>query len=135
MPVDAAHPNAARARKYVDTFASATPEELSGFLADDIVWRVGGNHPLSGVYRGKEAVVNYLMETKSRSDGTVKLSADSILADDQHVALFLRVAGQRDGRQLDTTLAEVIKVDGDGRWKELWSLSASQRDVDAFWAN
>jgi ketosteroid isomerase-like protein len=128
------HPNAARAREYLEAFASGDPEAVAAFFDDDIVWRVGGNHPLSGAYRGKAAVAGYLDEAQAQTGGTLTLEPEAVLASDDHLALFLQVRGERNGQPLDVGMTQIVKVGPDGRWQEYWALSGEQDAVDEFWS-
>jgi uncharacterized protein len=130
------HPNARRAEAYLEAFGAGDLVAAADHFADDIVWRVGGFHPLSGVYRGKTAVLDYLRSASSLTDGSLSIDPESILASDDHLAMFVRVQGSRDGggRTLDTNMAQIVKVGADGKWAEYWALSDDQGAIDAFWA-
>lgn len=128
------HPNAARAREYLDAFASGDEESVASFLDDGIVWRVGGQHPLSGTYNGREEVVGYLRRVREETGGTLALEPEAVLAGDQHLALFLGVRGQRQGRSLEASMAQIVKLGPDGRWTEFWALSGDQDAIDEFWS-
>jgi uncharacterized protein len=128
------HPNVARVHEYLATYRDQGPEDLAPFFADDIVWRVGGSHPLSGTYRGKDEVLAYIARSRDLAAGTLTLQPDSILASDRHLAMFTHVTGQRDGKQLDANLAQVVVMDDKGSWKEYWALSDDQESIDQFWS-
>jgi ketosteroid isomerase-like protein len=107
--------------------------EFGSFLADDVVWHVGGNHRLSGTYHGRTAVVDYLVKSRDLTDGSLRLQPVDILASDDHAAIFLQATGQRDGRQMDAFLAEAVTFAADGRWAEYWAISDQQDALDEFW--
>jgi ketosteroid isomerase-like protein len=130
----AENPNTARAREAMDTFSRGDLEAYKDYFADDVVWHVSGNHPLSGSYQGKEALFEYFNEVRELTQGTLVVRPEAILADDNHVGIFARVAAQRDGKSLDVTLAQAFTVDADGRWTEYWALADDQAAVDAFWS-
>ena len=46
-------PNVSRVRAAVAAYGQG-PEGIAPFLSDDILWHVGGSHPLSGDYRGRD---------------------------------------------------------------------------------
>jgi hypothetical protein len=48
--------------------------------------------------------------------------------------MFMRVTGERDGKQLDVLMAEVMKVAPDGKWTEFWAVADDQESVDKFWS-
>jgi uncharacterized protein len=128
------HPGVARARQYLSTFQQGDFDSLEDFFTDDVLWHVGGNHGLSGDYRGKESLFGYFRKVNEITGGGIKLDPEAIMASDRHVAMFLRVTGARDGRQLDVSMAEMVKVHPDGRWSEFWAMADDQDAVDRFWA-
>jgi ketosteroid isomerase-like protein len=129
----AEHPGVARARASIETFNRGDMVGARDFYAEDVVWHVGGNHPLSGDYRGRDALFDYFDRVREMTGGTLSLEPEAILASDQHTAIFMRVVGRRGGKSLDVTLAEAFTVGPDGRWTEFWSLADDQEAVDAFW--
>jgi uncharacterized protein len=129
----AEHPNAARVRDALDAYNRGDLDALRSFLADDIVWHVGGSHPLSGDYRGRDDVVGYCSRALALTSGTLKGEPLEILADDRHAGVFNRITAEAAGRSLDTTLAQAVSFDGDGRWTEYWALADDQDSVDDFW--
>lgn len=104
------------------------------FLADDIVWHVGGNHEMSGDYRGVEAVVDYFRGVRKATAGTLQVEPVEVLANDRHASIFMHVTAHRDVRTLDLLLAEALTLDARGRWSEYWALAKDQDAVDAFWS-
>jgi uncharacterized protein len=105
---------------------------MRAFLAEDILWHVGGKHPLSGDYRGVEAVLDYYAKVREQTGGTLTLEAVDILANDDHGGVFMRVRGEREGKTIDVELAEALTFDASGRWVEYWALADEQEKVDAF---
>jgi ketosteroid isomerase-like protein len=127
------HPGVARIRDYLDHFARHDMEGLRDFFADDVVWHVGGAHPLSGDYRGKEALFEYFERVHELTGGTLHLEATSILASDLHVGMFTRVTASHAGQELDVVLSQAFDVGPDGRWTQYYALANDQEAVDAFW--
>jgi ketosteroid isomerase-like protein len=128
------HPNLARARQAMEAFAAGDMEAYKQHFADDVVWHVSGHHPLSGTYRGKEALFEYFDRIGELTGGTLTVETQRILADEGHVGIFARVRAQRDGRNLDVKLAQALNVSPEGNWTEYWALSDDQEAVDAFWS-
>jgi len=134
MTTSSTHPNVERAQEYLSSFAAGDLDSAAKHFRDDIVWRVGGYHPLSGVYEGKEAVLGYLREAGAQTGGSLRVDADTILASDRFLSLFVRVKGQRADASLDADMAQIVRLDEDGRWAEYWALSSNQAAIDEFWA-
>lgn len=127
------HRNVTRTRQALDAYGRRDFEEMGLHLADDIAWHVGGYHPLSGVYRGRAAVLDYFRKAQERTGGTLHLETEEIMANDHHGAVVLRAIGERNGKTLDVKMAEGLSFDDQGRWREFWALANDQEAVDEFW--
>jgi uncharacterized protein len=127
------HPNVQRIRDALAAYNRGDLESMRSFISEDVLWHVGGNHPLSGDYRGRDAVFDYYAKVRDLTGGTMTLEPLDILANDQHGGIFMRVSGQRDGKTLDVVLAEALALDESGRWTEYWALADEQGKVDDFW--
>jgi ketosteroid isomerase-like protein len=128
------HPGITRVREYLEIFATGDLEALRDFYSEDILWHVGGNHPLSGDYRGRDELFGYFETVRNMTGGSLELDPESILASDHHVAMFTRVTGRRGDKTMDVLLAQVFKLGDDGRWSEYWATVNNQASVDEFWS-
>jgi uncharacterized protein len=127
--------NARQVREALDAYDRGDFETLRSFLAEGIVWHVGGDHPLSGDYRGREAVLGYCAKAREVTGGTLRGEPVEILVNDRHAGVFNHVTGEREGKKLDAVLAQAVTFDDEGRWTEYWALADEQDRVDAFWAD
>lgn len=123
-----------RTREFLDTFARGELDAVGAYFSEDVVWHVAGKHPLSGDYVGRDALIAYFKHAGAESGGSLKLEPSGILANDEHVALFLRVTGERNGKTLDVEMAEVMTVGPDGLWTEFFAMPDDQASVDEFWS-
>ena len=121
------------AQDFLDAYGRGDFPELEKLLADDVVWHVGGNHPLSGDYQGKQAVLDYFAKVQSLTSQTLTLDPIEILAGGGFGAIFLRVRAERPGRQLDVTMAEAFRAE-EGHLAEFWATAHDQEAVDRFWS-
>lgn len=128
------HPGVQRAKEYVDRFAQGDLGGLRDFYSDDVVWHVGGRHPLSGDYQGREALFGYFEKVRELTGGSIRLVPESIIASDRYTAMFTRVTAQRNDNNLDVVLAQIYRNGPDGRWNEYWAVADDQEAVDAFWS-
>ncbi len=103
-------------------------------LAEDAVWHVGGTHQLSGDYRGREAILGYFDAVRRETGDSMRLEPLEIMANRRHGAAFLRVTADRQGRRMDTVVADAFRFDDDGRIVEFWAHSADQNAINEFWA-
>jgi len=46
-------------RDYYGAYATGDPEALRPFLAEDVVWRIPGHHPLAGEKKGRDEVIAF----------------------------------------------------------------------------
>jgi hypothetical protein len=129
------HLNTAWVRAGMEAFSRSEFDALASYLADDVVWHVGGNHPLSGDYHGRDAVLEYCRKAQEWAGGTLHGEPIEILASDRHAGVFNHITADHEGRTLDIVLAQAIKLDSRGRWTEYWALADEQDAVDAFWAD
>jgi ketosteroid isomerase-like protein len=123
-----------RLEAWLSSYGAQDRDTMADSLAEDAVWHVGGTHRFSGDYRGREAILGYFDTVRSETTDTMELETLEILADERHGAAFLRVTAERDGRRLDTVVADAFRFAEDGRIVEFWAHSADQAAIDAFWA-
>jgi ketosteroid isomerase-like protein len=120
--------------RYLDTFAEGDLEGLMEFFAPEVVWHVAGAHPLAGDYRGKDELLAYFTKAQDQTAGSLKLEPGSIMASDDHIAMFLRVTGERGGKRVDIEMAQAFTVDVSGKLAEFWSMADDQDALDEFWS-
>jgi ketosteroid isomerase-like protein len=121
-------------RRYLDTFAEGDLDALMDYFAPGVLWHVAGSHRLAGDYRGKDELRSYFDMAREETAGSLKLDPGSIMASDDHIAMFLRVTGERGGRRVDVEMAQAFTVDGDGKLAEFWSMADDQDALDEFWS-
>jgi uncharacterized protein len=125
------HPNAALTRRVFAAFGR-DPKVIGAALARDVVWRVPGSTVMSGEYRGRREVVEFLRRTGLETGGTYRSRLHTVLADDEWAVAIYRAMGSRNGIELDVDQALVIRCE-DGRWKEVTAVPLDS-SFDAFWA-
>ena len=124
----------ARLKAWLDAYGKHDRQTMRDSLAEDAVWHVGGTHRHSGDYRGRDAVLGYFDAVRDATADTMRLEPLELLANDRHGAAFMRVTAERDGRRLETVVADAFRFDDDGRIVEFWAANANQAAIDAFWA-
>jgi ketosteroid isomerase-like protein len=125
------HPNAALVRRVFAAFGR-NPMAVSAAMARDIVWRVPGDTVMSGEYRGRRSVVEFLRRTGLETGGTYTSRLDTVLADDDWAIAIYRATGSRKGIDLDVEQALVIRV-ADGLWQEVTAVPLDSA-FEQFWA-
>jgi len=90
------HPNAELTRRVFAAFGK-NAMAISAALSRDIVWRVPGNTVMSGEYRGRRAVVEFLRRTGLETNGTYRSRLHTVLANDEWGLAVYRACGMRNG--------------------------------------
>ena len=125
------HPNAALVRRVFAAFGK-DPMAVSAALARDVVWHVPGQTAMSGEYRGRREVVEFLRRTGLETDGTYRSHLHTVLADDDWGVAVYRATGTRNGIDLDIEQALVIRF-ADGRWQDVTAVPLDSA-FGRFWA-
>jgi ketosteroid isomerase-like protein len=134
MATTAQHANVQQARRGYEAFDKADMATVGELMADDVVWHVGGNSPLSGEYRGKDAVFGFFGKLMQVTGGTFKLEVHDILANDDHSVILVRETAEKDGKKWDSKAVHISHPDSEGRIKEFWAFQEDQAAADAFFA-
>ena len=129
--MSAEHPNAALTRRVFAAFGR-DPKAISAAMSRDVVWRVPGNTMMSGEYRGRREVVEFLRRTGLETGGTYRSNLSAVLANDDWAVAIYRAYGTRNGIDLDVDQALVIRCE-EGLWKEITAVPLDSA-FDAFWA-
>jgi ketosteroid isomerase-like protein len=129
--VSAEHPNAALVRRVFAAFRKDAMA-VSAAFARDIVWRVPGHTVMSGEYRGRREVVEFLRRTGLETDGTYKSHLHRVLADDEWAVAIYRATGSRNGIDLDVEQALVIRI-AEGLLAEVTAVPLDSA-FERFWA-
>ena len=125
------HPNAALTRRVFASFGKDA-KAISAGLSRGIVWRVPGNTVMSGEYRGRREVVDFLRRTGLETGQTYGSRLHTVLANDEWGLAVYRAWGTRNGIDLDVDQAFVIRFE-DGLWKEVTAVPLDSA-FERFWA-
>ena len=123
-----------RLERWLAAYGDHDRDAMADSLAEDAVWHVGGTHRLSGDKRGREAILGYFDEVRRETGDSMRLEPLDIMANERHGAAFLRVTAERQGRRLDSVVADAFRFDDDGRIAEFWACNANQSAINEFWA-
>jgi len=120
-------------RRGYEAFNAGDMDTLRELFTEDAVWRVGGNGALSGVKQGRDAILAYLGELGSRSNGTVKVDLEDVAAGDRYVFGVQSNHAERDGRSLDQRSALVFTLSGE-KVTEVLELQEDTAKASDFWS-
>ncbi len=127
------HPNVARHREGHDAFKTGNMDVLTRLLAEDTVWHRSGNSPMSGEFRGRNAVFGLFAKLAELTGGNVQLEDHDFLGNDNHTVALSQVRATREGKSLDTKSIEVCHWHN-GQITEEWLFSEDQSAEDDFWS-
>jgi uncharacterized protein len=125
------HPHAALTRRVFAAFGKDA-KAISAALARDVVWRVPGHTVMSGEYRGRREVVEFLRRTGIETGGTYRSRLHTVFADDDWAVAIYRATGGRNGIELDVEQALVIRI-RDGLWQDVTAVPLDSA-FEQFWA-
>lgn len=109
--------------------------DIDGFMdywSDDVVWRVSGDNPMSGVYRGRDECRAAAIGFMELGGPSFRLEPVDILSDDRHAAVMFHTTGVHAGTSLDVISATFFTVDDEGKWNISWWLPSDQQAYDDF---
>lgn len=128
------HANVARLREGYAAFDNADFDTVRGFIAEDAVWHVPGDNPLSGDYKGQDEIFTMFSNFVQLTNGTAKNEIHDVLANDEHGTILVRFTAQReDGRTLDMNEVHVVHL-RDGQLTEWWSFEEDLARANAFFS-
>jgi uncharacterized protein len=114
-------------------------EFRSEFVADDVVWHMGGRNQVSGDYSGHDGIRRLFAKVgevvglppAGKPGVEHNLELHDMLANDEHVVVLWRRHGQRAGATLDSPGVGVYHV-RDGKLTEVWVVHWDQPAADAY---
>lgn len=128
------HPHAALVRKGYDAFSRGDMDTMRELIASDATHHVPGSHPLSGDFKGQDAIIDMYRRLTEETAGSVRVVLMNVLVDGRgHAVAVHRFTAERQGRQLDEPGAIVFRIIGD----KVTDLDECVEDIDRnneFWA-
>lgn len=100
---------------------------------EDSVWVEVGRNERTGLYRGKQAILDHGMQLAVLTDGTIATKVEEILPADNHVAVLERASAKRNGRELDMNCCSMYTL-REGKIAELHVLPYDAARWDEFWS-
>jgi ketosteroid isomerase-like protein len=125
-----AHPHVELLRRTDEALAKGDLATYLAGYADDVVFHMGGDHKLTGDYRGMEQL-KQLLGRFMEVGGEVSIVTHAYLADDEHGAVLLRATLKRDGKTFSSDEAFIYHF-RDEKISEVWYLPVDQPGLDAW---
>ncbi len=129
----AEHPNVALLRRGYEAFGKGDMATITDLFAEDVVWHLPGNNPISGDHKGRDAVFAVFAKVAELTGGTFKIELHDALANDQHAVALTRATASRQGKQINVLESAIYHV-RNGKVTEFWSFSQDQRLNEEFWS-
>jgi ketosteroid isomerase-like protein len=96
----AEHPHAQLVRKGYEAFQRGDMDTLRGLLAADCTQHVPGSHPLSGDYKGQDAIIDMYGRLFEETGGSMSAELLNLLVDGRgHVVSLHRFSAERQGHR------------------------------------
>ena len=124
--------NIEMARKGYQAFNEQHLEDAMETIDDDVLWHVGGDGPLAGEYKGKQAVMELFMRYGRLTEGTSEFDVHDIVAGEDHTVVIGTSTATRHGRTHTSRFVDVVHPAADGRAKEFWRFVEDQAADDEF---
>jgi ketosteroid isomerase-like protein len=119
----------AQARLYTE----GDPDDVRALLSEHIAWHVPGTSPIAGSYRGRDAVIEYMLARRRLAGGTFRMHRLDVLTGDGDTFAALTdgeaVVGGVERRWSTVGLYRLE----DGRVAECWLLPLDQAEFDDIW--
>jgi ketosteroid isomerase-like protein len=132
--VMAEHPHATLVRKGYEAFTRGDMDTLRGLMASDATHHTPGSHPLSGDFKGQDAVIEMYGRLHEETGGTMQVQLRSILVDGRgHAVAVHRFSAERGGKRLDENACIVFRIVGD-RITDLDECTEDIDKVNEFWS-
>jgi ketosteroid isomerase-like protein len=125
------HANAELVRRLFGAFGKDA-KQISATFDREVIWRVPGDTAMSGEYRGRREVVEFLRRTGLETGGTYRSRLHTVFADDDWAVAIYRATGSRNGIDLDVDQALVIRI-SNGLWQDVTAVPLDSA-FERFWA-
>ena len=121
------HPNAAIARRTLESFNTGDMQAMSDGLDDNVVWHeIGNPNPVMG----KAALAARMTGTEA-PDYEITGELHDVIANDEHTIALVKAHATRGGKTLDYRVAEIYHM-RDGKVTERWAFSDDTAAITDF---
>ncbi|MGV9452869.1 nuclear transport factor 2 family protein [Streptomyces sp. NPDC003635] len=110
----AEHPHAQLVRKGYEAFQRGDMDALRGLMASDCTQHVPGSHPLSGDYKGQDAIIEMYGRLYEETAGSMNVDLLNIMVDGRgHAVAVHHFTAQRKGKSIAENACIVFRIVGD----------------------
>jgi uncharacterized protein len=123
----------ATVRRFYAAFATRDYPTMEACFTADAVWHLPGRGALAGDHHGWQAIhADFLARTGPLSGGTLRAGLLDVAAGTDHIVAIQHATAEHDGRRLDVTGCQLMRVEG-GRIADVRGHYSDQYAFDAFW--
>lgn len=109
-------------------------DALRTMMTGDCTHHIPGSHPLSGDYKGTDAIIDMYGRLFTETAGTIRVDLRGVCVDGRgHAVSVHRFAADRNGRHLEEDGCIVFRIVGD-KFSDLDECVADIDKSDAFWS-
>lgn len=126
------HPNLLTYLAALDAFNRNDLATLSEHVSADFVYRIPGRSNVAGDFHGIDGFVHALTRLREESDGTIKSTPETVLADDNNLIARARLTARRGDKQLDTENCYAFRF-ADGKVTHGQVFLSDPDHVEDFW--
>lgn len=123
-----AHPNEEVTRRFFEAFNAGDLDTAKEFLAEDMEYHLGGDTPVSGDLKGRDAFLG--LRARTGIKGTFELH--DVLANDEHAVMLVWTHHEREGKPTFEYPGVFVAHVADGKINEIWSFPFDQAAVKEF---
>ena len=120
-------------RRLYTALAERDLEAVGTCFAEEAVWVLPGSSSVAGTHRGWAAIRDIFAKLGPLSGGTFRARLVDVCVGDQHVVAVQHATAEHDGRSLDVTGCQLMRIQ-DGRIIEVRGHYSDQRALDDFWS-
>jgi ketosteroid isomerase-like protein len=125
--------NLARVGRGFKAFQEGDMGTIRELNDENTVWRTPGIGPFKAEYKGAEGVIEYLTQLFDLSGGTIKVEAEQMYGDDDHVVVLDHITASRNGKDIDFRDVLVYEF-ADGKVRSITQYELDEKELADFWA-
>ncbi|MGE0257130.1 MAG: nuclear transport factor 2 family protein [Alphaproteobacteria bacterium] len=125
--------NAAVVRKAYQDFAQGNIQAVFAAFDPEMTWHVPGHSPLSGDYKGHDAIAGFFRRTMELSGGAFGIDVHNVLAEGDLVVVLATVMARRNENSASFPEVHVWRM-RDGKATEFREYQGDEQREDRFWS-
>lgn len=132
-PSSVSHPDVITYRRAADAFRNKDLDVLAQTIHEDVAWHLPGNSWIAREIRGRDALLAYLKEILTRTEGSFILEDVEITGTDHHLVAIQRFGATHNESTAKFDAVSIMRFE-DGRQIERWFYLIDPVAFDAFFS-